>query len=165
MAWLDTFEARMLANPGDGVDDARLAMLLDAACGWIERHCNRFFARAQYTEHLRVVAGLVFVHAIPVHDVVEIVNESGEPISFKIVNPATGSIKVVAQDDSYVIVTYDGGLDIIPADLKLAAAELAAFWARHQAGVSSISVGGASAEVESFPERVRQIIDKYRLFW
>lgn len=167
MAWVDAYQLRTLVDVPDSITHERWEKLVESACGFASRYCNRFFARDTYTEFVYLVNKSAFLHAIPVESVDSVTYHDGTPIevSYNIVNPNTGQIFVDLPDGVWLKVTYTGGLTEIPLDLQLAIAELALFWAQQPAGVTDTSLAGASVRVEAFPSRVRETLDRYRLLW
>mgnify|MGYP000069243338 CR=1 FL=1 len=167
MAWVDAYQLRTLVDVPDGITHERWEKLVEAACGFASRYCNRIFDYDTHTEFVFVVNKTAFLHAIPVESITSVTYTDETPVEsdYTIVNPATGQIFVNVNDGVWLKVTYTGGMQQIPLDLQFAIAELALFWAQQPAGVTDTSLAGASVRVEAFPSRVRETLDRYRLLW
>jgi hypothetical protein len=165
--WVDAYHLRTLVDVPDGITLERWAALVDAACGFVSRYCNRFFPYGTYIEFVYVVNKSFFLHALPIESITSVSHADGTPVTAtpQIVNPNTGQVAIDLPNGVWLKVTYTGGMRNIPLDLQFAIAELALFWAQQPAGVTDTSLGGASVRIEAFPSRVRETLDRYRLLW
>lgn len=121
MGFITLAEARQWLNLTDASEDDLLLDLIDAASTAVENYCNRPLASATVTEdYTGTGTALLFLRRTPVTAVLQVIL-AGLPVecSFDSISIRRADGGIFAHG-SRVTVTYTGGWDPVPGDIKMA---------------------------------------------
>ncbi len=166
--------------------DIQINYLIPKVSNLIKNYCGRTFIDFFTEEKVEVFSGnnrfSLFLQEVPINEIssVEVSSNYGKTYT-KLVQyvdyahnleddsiDATGTVPFVNMLNGYRI-TYTGGYDSTPEDLKLAAVDLINYYMHSDMAVKSTRSPGSSAtQVEyvmnaTLPSHIRRVLDLYRL--
>ena len=143
-------------------EDQRLELIRSAAESEAKRYCKRKFEYGTYIESIEAVKGVIWVAETPVESVTEVETPEGETLTVYRTNSETGEIILEQNYSGPVSITYVGGLQTVPNDLKFAIMRLAEYYYAKTEGVTSESIGELKVNYEAIPAMAIRALDLYR---
>jgi len=145
----------------DTENDTKLNLVLTQADEYIKSQCERNFEYGTYTEKVRIANGVLFLKERPVESITEVIDVSGYEYSVWDFNSETGEVYLEEQIDSIAEVTYVGGYQSIPNDLKMAVIRLAEYLFNNPEGVKNVNFEGVTVAYTDTLVLVQQVIYRY----
>lgn len=165
-------EAKDHLNITGTASDDELAEMCAAATAFVERHCGPVVAQTVTETVIPANSGLILLSA-PVISVTSMVAALGYPSTFTVADWYADGHTIVAgygATTSYsswpVTVTYEGGYETVPADLRQATLDYIKWRWQSQRGATPLPAPGeefAMAPTATVPYKVMEVIDGYRL--
>lgn len=150
--------------------DSYYTTVINSVCDLIKAYCNRTFTDYFDTNTTHTFTPLegvttIILEEIPVVELVS-VTEDGEDITDDVTLHADyGFINYEFEGGLEVVITYKGGTENTPADIKLAALELTDYYVNDEHKMKR-TFGGASVEYQetgnTWPLHIQYILNAHR---
>lgn len=144
-----------------------LTQIIESVESAIKNYCMREFEFDSYTESNVFGFGEIFVRAYPIKKIKKIVIDDHEVTSFRFSN---GTVKITdyKYQSGYATISYNGGFDDIPSDIKRACIlQICHEYQRRDAiGATSVTSDGGSISYPSLGllSEVKRLLNPYRNF-
>ena len=150
--------------------DNTIEPVVDSVNALIKAYCNRTFVEYYDTDkvvNFRIRKGqkTLILNEIPVVEIVSVLQNGVDITSSVSVHNDFGFLNYEFEENANVVVTYKGGTETTPADIKLAAYELVDFYINDE-HKQSRSLGGSTIEyyqvTNEWPIHIQYILNAHR---
>ena len=139
--------------------DQRLNALLKGAIAFVKSYCSREFIYNTYEEQVEFVNGVGFINESPIDEVISVVDYNDTEYAVWYTTNYC-MIKLETKVNDILTVTYKGGYDTIPDDLKLGIMQYCEYLWNKPMGVH----GTGEAELRTYYEEFdTTVIDMYKV--
>ena len=176
MALLTLDEAKEFLRITGTEEDSLISSLIEQASQMVETYCDRYIEkRTDLTEDFFHVKDRILVHAYPIISIsaVQLVDANGDTtdVTDYTTNNNLGIIYLHSKhSDAHFRVTYTGGFETIPADIKFATMYLLGQIYRisadgaHGVTARTSPTGSVTYYIQDMAPVVKAVLDRYKRF-
>jgi len=144
------------------ISEVELKDYIEMAFYSLQVMCSRLFERDTYTETVKVQGSHIFLHAVPVEEIVSVLDEKGNIVDVLGLDKDLGVVEVYPSlDGKRLKVTYVGGFETLPQLVVMATVDLAALLYRDKGLL--LNLPDIRVVTNELPQSVQLAIQVYKL--